>query len=137
MAGNGLFYDVIFLNCWHLNQNRNYEKRLHMHIYICTTKTKNYSKMMVFILKGRFKLKSPIIFLKIVQTKFDPYNCSTLKFKFHHMHYYELPLLLSLSDNGSPMYLENLLFVDLKVCAFLTHKLTQTLNEEHFFYSHM
>lgn len=112
------------------------KKTSHVYLYLYN-KNKVYSKMMMLILKGRFKLKSHRVFLKIVQTKFDPYNCSTLKIKFYHMHNYEHPLLLFWSDNGSPMYLENLLFVDLEVCAFLTHKLTQTLNEEHFFYSHM
>lgn len=42
-GGKGELNDVIFQNCGHLDQNKNYEK-LYMHIY-----TKQLQKLMMFI----------------------------------------------------------------------------------------
>lgn len=33
IAGNGYFYDAIFLNCGYFNQNWNYEITLHVYLY--------------------------------------------------------------------------------------------------------
>lgn len=66
--GNGKLYDVLFLNCGHLKCISDVQ-----YVYICTIsvqRKQNDSKMMMFILRGLFGLKSYIVLSDFLIHKF-------------------------------------------------------------------
>lgn len=59
MEEKGYLYDVIFLNCGHLNQNENYQKNI-TYISVKRKQRITNSKMMMFLLGGHFR---PILYI--------------------------------------------------------------------------